>query len=377
MRAPAFVAACLAALLAVPTVASRARAEDAPAPGKPEEKPDPAAGRDKTRGYVCFQWGLAQRMSAEDRAAAGITVEKGLVISAVTLDGPADRAGIQVGDVPITFFGETIPDAKDLPTDDESFVKFNKEKVRPIADKIDPGMKVEMVIERQGKRMTFTMVAVDVTTADALAQAALEEASAEKVPKPEGRGPAQATKLDFQTLPEGESRPAQFLQVTGYWEVTDDNEVKGNKVITQGVELFGDCIGLIVADGRVYGDAAAQVRFLLMKGEQSASAALVMRAKDRRNYYMARVDGVAQTLSIVRMERGESKVLATAAIKSPKLQTWFTLKASAVGKALSVTFGDKTVTAEDATFTAGWSGLATSLDAITAFDDLELTPATK
>ncbi|MFO0931178.1 MAG: PDZ domain-containing protein [Planctomycetota bacterium] len=377
MRAPAFVAACLAALLAVPTVASRARAEDAPNPGKPEEKPDPSAERNKTRGYVCIQWGLAQRMSAEDRAAAGITVEKGLVVSAVTPDGPADRAGIQVGDVPITFFGEPIPDAKDLPTDDESFSKFMKEKTKPIADKIDPGMKVEMVIERQGKRMTFTMVAVDATKADALAQAALEEENAVKVPKPEGRGEARPLKLDFQTLPEGESRPAQFLEVTGYWEVTDDNEVKGNKVITQGVELLGDCIGLIVADGRVYGDASAQVRFLLMKGEKSASAALVLRAKDRRNYYMARVDGVAQTLSIVKMERGESKVLATASIKSPKLQTWFTLKASAVGKALSVTFGDKTVTAEDATFTAGWSGLATSLDAVTAFDDLELTPATK
>lgn len=378
MRAPAFVAACLAALLAVPTVATRARAEDAPNPGKPEEKPDPSAERNKTRGYVCIQWGLAQRMSAEDRAAAGITVEKGLVVSAVTPDGPADRAGIQVGDVPITFFGEPIPDAKDLPTDDESFSKFMKEKTKPIADKIDPGMKVEMVIERQGKRMTFTMVAVDATKADALAEAAQQETWAVKVPKPEGRGDATAATLDFQQLPEGASVPAQFLSVTGYWEVSDDLTKAGNKVVVQGTEENGFCVGLVVADGRVYGDATAKVKFLLMKGERSASAGIVVRAKDRKNYYLARVDGVTQDLAIVKMEHAEAKVLATTAVKSPKLNTWHTMTVTAKGNKLTVTLGDgTTVSAEDATFTAGWSGLATSLDAVTAFDDLELTPAAK
>jgi len=377
MRAPAFVVACLATLLAVPSLAPRARAEDAPK--APAEAKDPSAERNKTRGYVCIQWGLAQRMSAEDRAAAGITIEKGLVVSAVTPDGPADRAGIQVGDLPVSFFGQTLPDATGLPADDdEAFSQFMKEKTKPIADKIDPGTKVEMVVERAGKRLTFSMVAVDATKADALAEAAQQESWAVKVPKPEGRGDASPTTLDFQQRPEGASVPAQFLSVTGYWEVTEDTSKAGNKVVVQGTEENGFCVGLVVADGRVYADSTAKVRFLLMKGERSASAGVVVRAKDRKNFYLVRVDGVTQDLAIVKVERNEAKVLAKTAVKSPKLNTWHTLAVTVVGGKLTATLnGDTEVSADDATFTLGWSGLATALDAVTAFDDFELAPAAK
>lgn len=368
------IGTCLAALLSV----RAARAEDAPKDPPPAGGEKKEADRNATRGYVCIQWGLAQKFSPEERSEKGIPIERGLVITSVTTDGPADRAGVRVGDVPLQFFGEKLPDAKDLPgDDDDKFAAFMKEHTRPIADKIDPGMTVELVVVRDGKEVTFKMVAVDANAAEALNQAMIQEENAVKVPRPVDRGTPGAAKVDFQQVPDGEVRPAQFLQVTGYWEVTDDQEKPGNKVIVQGVEETGDCVGLIVADGRAFTDSTAKVRFLLMRGERSASAGIVLRAKDRRNYYALRVDGVTQDLAIVRVDRGEAKVLASSAVKSPKLNTWLTLTASATGSKLSVTFGDVTVTAEDPTFPGGWSGLMTTKDAVTAFDDLELAPGAK
>lgn len=208
-------------------------------------------------------------------------------------------------------------------------------------------MKVEMVVERQGKRMTFTMIAVDATKADALAEAAQQETWAVRS---EAREPRRADRGDprLPAGPRGRVGPGAVPLGHGLLEVSDDLTKAGNMVVVQGTEENGFCVGLVVADGRVYGNATAKVKFLLMKGERSASAGIVVRAKDRKNYYLARVDGVTQDLAIVKMEHAEAKVLATTAVKSPKLNTWHTMTVTTKGNKLTVTLGDgTTLSAED------------------------------
>src|SRR5262245_50823922 len=130
-----------------------ATAEDAPS--KPEGEGDaPKNSRELTKGYVGVTWGLAQKLSADERKEREITVEKGMVIQHVMLDGPAMNAGVKVGDVPISLNGTPLPDGKDLATDDETFKKFMDERYKPVGEKIDPGQKVTLVVERAGKQLT-------------------------------------------------------------------------------------------------------------------------------------------------------------------------------------------------------------------------------
>lgn len=366
----ALLAVGLSALLAVPA----AFAADAPAPDKPAEG---EKSRDETRGYIGISWQLAQRLTEEERKEFGIALEKGLFIAYVLPSGPADKAGVKRGDRPVSLNGVALPDGADVPKDDEAFRAFMEGKLKPIGEKTNPGDTVELVVTREGKTMTFRCVAVDKKTSELLQDEANRESWSVKVPPPEGRGAPAASTLDFQTVPEGESRPADFLQVTGYWEVQPEDGKPDNKVVVQSTDE-GDsfCLGLSVADGRVYKDGKATVRFQLKGGERSVSAGIAVRCRDRRNYYAVRFDGVAQNLALVKVTDSIPTVLAKVDAKSPKLGTWHTMEVSFAGGTIKATVdGTLSVEAKDATFSEGWAGLVTWGDASTAFDDFAVAPA--
>ena len=135
------------------------------------------------------------------------------------------------------------------------------------------------------------------------------------------------------------------------------------------------CLGLSVADGRVYKDGKATVRFLMKGGERSVSAGIAVRCRDRRNYYAVRLDGVAQNLAVVKVTDSIPTVLAKVDAKSPKLGTWHTMEVVFVGGTIRATVdGASAVEAKDTTFAEGWAGLVTWGDASAAFDDLEVVP---
>jgi hypothetical protein len=376
-------AASLFALAAFTTTpaAPRVFGEDAPTePKKPDDGGDKSKDdRDKTRGYIGVAWGLAQKLTADERKTAGITVEKGMVITHVMLDSPAMKAAVLVGDVPVSLNGTALPDGKDLPTDDDTFKKFLEEKYKPIGAKINPGDKVALVVERAGKPMTFEIVAMSFADKEKCEELDRQEEQSVKVPKLDGHGDAKPATLDFEgKLPDDAVLPKDILQVTGYWEVKEDESKPGNHVLFEGTDLVGDsfCVSLLVNDGHVYADGKASIRFALKEGERSRSAGVVVRCQDRRNYYVLRVDGVTQDVSIVRVIKEEMKALAKTPIKSPKPGSWHTLDVSFSGKTLEATYdGTTKVTATDATFASGWAGLVTFGDARTDFDEFTVTPA--
>ena len=70
----------------------------------------------------------------------GLDRPRGALISQLADNGPADKAGLQPGDVIITFDGQDIPSSSDLPH---------------VVGLIEPGSKVEAEIVRDGKRRTI------------------------------------------------------------------------------------------------------------------------------------------------------------------------------------------------------------------------------
>jgi hypothetical protein len=367
-------------LASLAACAGLVRAEDAPKdppamdePKKPddEKKPD----RDQTRGYIGISWQVAQSLDEEDRQKTGIKLEKGFVITHVTEDGPAEKAGVKVGDVPLSFHGKPFPDGSDLPPNDENaFKKFYEEKLKPHTDTIDPGMSIELTVDRAGTKKTFSIKTIDRAAMDALVQAERMDESWGKVPKPEDRGAPQRAAFDFEKVAEGADKPEGFFQANGYWERQEEEGKPENHVIAQTGEEPQFAVGLVVGDGRVYADSKTTVRFRLVGGEQSVSAGVVVRARNRRYFYVARIDGVAQTLEVLKVEAGAAKSLASTPAKSLKLGTWHSLEVVAKGDRIEASVAGLRVSAQDATYASGWNGVATYLDAKTAFDDLEIVP---
>jgi serine protease Do len=65
-----------------------------------------------TRGYLGV---LIQRVTPEIAESLGLEKARGALVANVSKDGPAERAGIKVGDVIIEFDGKEIRDSNDLP----------------------------------------------------------------------------------------------------------------------------------------------------------------------------------------------------------------------------------------------------------------------
>jgi len=71
----------------------------------------------KDKGHVTRGWlGVGiQKMTPELAKSFGLKNEKGALVSQVVKDGPADKCGIETGDLIIEFDGKKVSDANDLP----------------------------------------------------------------------------------------------------------------------------------------------------------------------------------------------------------------------------------------------------------------------
>lgn len=90
----------------------------------------------------------------------------GVRITDVVEDGPADEAGIQAGDVVVSLDGHDLAEALDDRTErrlDEGR-SFPGQRLTALARELDEGEPVEMVVLRDGERMTFTVTPEELDT---------------------------------------------------------------------------------------------------------------------------------------------------------------------------------------------------------------------
>jgi len=174
---------------------------------------------------------------------------------------------------------------------------------------------------------------------------------------------------DFEIGSLFDGRPA------GEWKVIETKKARStNQVLAQlqgkGAE---HAYKVVLINGTESSDFELMASFLAIDGKADMGGGLIWRAADDRNYYLTRANPLEQNIRIYRVEKGVRHMIKNFN-HIIDIERWHTLRVSARGCQVQVTYDDTPVfDICDRTFEKGKVGLWTKSDAVTYFDDLQLT----
>ncbi len=170
--------------------------------------------------------------------------------------------------------------------------------------------------------------------------------------------------------------PAGFTADVGQWKVTAHPSAPSKpNVFAQLAKSERPVFNVSLAGDTNYGNVEITVKFLALAGEIDQGGGVVWRARDARNYYIARYNPLENNYRVYKVVSGTRTQLGTADI--PRSEGWHTLRVVMKGDHIECFYdGTKHLDVRDGTFTdAGKIGLWTKADAQTAFDDLTVAIA--
>jgi hypothetical protein len=158
-----------------------------------------------------------------------------------------------------------------------------------------------------------------------------------------------------------------FTNEVGRWEVV---KVGDNHVLAQKAKNEDAVFNVALVEGTSYKDLDLSVRLKAVAGDVDRGGGVVWRAKDAKNYYIARYNPLEDNFRVYKVQDGKRTQFASA--KIPGDEKWHTLRVTMVGNKITCYLdGQKHLEAEDMTFPgAGMIGLWSKADAQSYFDDL-------
>jgi hypothetical protein len=161
-----------------------------------------------------------------------------------------------------------------------------------------------------------------------------------------------------------------FTNEVGTWEVANDGD---NHVLYQKAKNDDATFNIALVQGTSYKDLDLSVKLKAVAGEIDRGGGLVWRAKDAKNYYVARYNPLEDNYRVYKVEDGKRTMFKGE--KIPGEEKWHTLRVTMVGPKITCYFdGKRYLDAEDATFPgAGMVGLWSKADAQSYFDDLSVS----
>jgi len=191
---------------------------------------------------------------------------------------------------------------------------------------------------------------------------------------------AAQTVLDFDTAEIGKP-PLDFsTALTGgggpvTWVVKEEPSAPSDgKVLAQtSADTTDYRFPLCVYDPFTAKDVEVSVKFKAVAGKVDQAAGLVVRFRDKDNYYITRANALEDNVRLYKVVGGSRKQFAGAKAKVSSGE-WHTLKLAVKGNHFRISFDDKLLfEADDDTFKeAGKVGLWTKADSVTYFDDLTI-----
>ncbi len=215
-------------------------------------------GRTK-RGWLGVR---IQGVTPEIAEAFGLPSAEGALVASVTPDGPAENAGLEAGDVIVTFNGVPIGEMRELP--------------RAVAE-TEVGREVEVAVIRNGEDMSFDVVLGELEEFEKQLAIGLDGGDA--------NGAAGDDSLGMTIRPATPDIARQFDRPRDTRGLIVTEVTPGGPAARAGI-LPGD---LVLAVGKVPVDTVEQVDALVEAARERASRSIVMRI-DR--------DGAAQFLAV-------------------------------------------------------------------------------
>ena len=166
-----------------------------------------------------------------------------------------------------------------------------------------------------------------------------------------------------------------FTNEVGDWKVEADNTAPSRpNVLAQRARSSGPTFNMTLIGNTSYKDLDISVSMKADAGSIDQGGGLVWRARDARNYYVARYNPLENNYRAYKVENG----LRSAEFQNadaPASPGWHTLRVTMTGDRIECYYdGKKYLDVRDATFKdAGRIGLWTKADAQTRFDDLKVT----
>src|SRR5436190_15328231 len=142
----------------------------------------------------------------------------------------------------------------------------------------------------------------------------------------DGRAPADDTlKLDVvaqeKVKEDFEKENAKWKFAAGKWERRKSGD---STVLAQTAETQPWAVAIL--EDQKYSDVDVTVRFRPVSGKEDASGGIIIRAKDAKNYYIVRANGLEDNFRLYTMKDGGRNQLAGAKVDAPKLGEWHTLR---------------------------------------------------
>jgi hypothetical protein len=172
--------------------------------------------------------------------------------------------------------------------------------------------------------------------------------------------------------------PRGFTVEAGEWRVeADPGAPSPPNVLQQLAKSQGSVFNLILAGGASFKDLDLSVKMEAVAGDEDRGGGLVWRARDSRNYYIARQNPLEDNFRVYKVVDGKRIQLQSAELKAGP--GWHTFRVVMAGDHIECFHdGKKHLDARDSTFAgAGRVGLWTKSDARSRFDDLTAGPPSK
>src|SRR5262245_14677476 len=160
-----------------------------------------------------------------------------------------------------------------------------------------------------------------------------------------------------------------FTNEVGEWKVAPSEK---GKALAQTAKNANSVFNITLIGDTSAKDVDLSVRMKAVAGETDQGGGLVWRAKDAKNYYLARYNPLEDNYRVYKVADGKRTLLQNADI--PHSPGWHTLKIEMDGDHIACSYdGKKYLDVKDTTFAGpGKIGLWSKADAQSQFDDLTL-----
>lgn len=165
-----------------------------------------------------------------------------------------------------------------------------------------------------------------------------------------------------------------FTNEVGEWKVVaDDTAPSKPNALAQSAKSDRPTFNVTLISDTHYKDVDISVKMKSVAGQIDQGGGVVWRAKDAKNYYVARYNPLEDNYRVYKVENGRRTQLQNADIKHS--DGWHTLRVTMQGDHIECYYdGKKYLDHKDSTFKdAGKIGLWTKADAQTHFDDLTVS----